>query len=155
MTITFTKPARQYGAHRRPQAGLLFKDFYEAHTGRDWVSLAAHRAAKQIADAITVKLPVILLADVDERRAELADLGGVHVTIDPAFEVEECTWGDHDEPVLASVQVYGSEVTREEITAPLELVKACQRCAIAPDGPVKLAKSQTATDKDIRVEVCE
>lgn len=129
---------------------VSFSDLYRRMTGK--VFSVVHYDRRRA----TAIIPAVgeLLPHVDERIADLEALGSVHVTVDPSFVIDECNWNVHDRPALATVLVYGNPAA-DDVHSPIELVKVCLACAVGTHGPVFQALVESATDDDIRVEVCE
>jgi hypothetical protein len=110
-----------------------------------------HRRSPAVAFVPDQTQPRALIAPVDTRIAQLmSTFSYVHVSIDPHFEPEDCKCGDG----TTSVRVYGDDTAVPAVADALVEVETCLRCALAADGPVPLAWSESRSDRDIRVEVC-
>lgn len=97
--------------------------------------------------------PHALIAPVDARIEQLnSTFSYVHVTVDPAFEPEDCEWCDGQG--TTSVRVYGDPEHDEHVQSPLEIEAVCMACALKPHGPIWQAGTESRSDRDIRVEVC-
>jgi hypothetical protein len=110
-----------------------------------------HLLRRKQVDVVVPFVRGSMLPVLDVRIAQLEALGGVHVTIDPHFAPEECKFCDGERPEVTSVRVLGNEPS-VFVTHPLEMEESCHGCA---PGLVLQAKTDSASDKDIRVEVCE
>jgi hypothetical protein len=112
-------------------------------------------AAEDVAKASTDLLPAIrLLAPIDQRIKELNRFGGIHITVDPNFVVNECDWCARGE--ITSVRVTG-QPHGDDIHNPLVQVETCHYCATSDYGPINQARVEQNPESkyDIKVEICE
>lgn len=148
--MTTTKIPRHAGDHRAAHH-RSFRDIYQRTTGKVWDVLHYDRRSQtDVIPAVGALLPAVEVRVAEIRRA----FPGVLVTVDPDFVPTECRWCMPERPELATVRVTGSPA-KDDVDKPLQVAEAHHRCVLGEHGPIRQALIESASDNDIRVEVCE
>jgi hypothetical protein len=133
-----------------PDESIPFADLYLQLTGRVF-EVEQHRAMFGVTEII----PAVggLLPLIEDRIAQLEALGDVHVTVDPNFVPEDCTWCAPNPPRLTTVRVTGQPAD-DDLHNPLDQVETCHWCAPAAINQAHTEQAE-GNDRDLQIEVSE